>query len=307
MKYPYDIVSYVRNKTFSIEAHMQQEKDESPLKVFGQFSRFVFAVISDGKAATCNIHTDEVAALQRITDYAYNKQLEAKAAPAAEETNVSPAFTKRFMTGTLKGKTPVEVLAEYGDKGKEMLNNQYKFLKENLAKFPKNQELIDAIIEAGKVDPSEIEKAQAGTNAPLTVLEIGCRPLVRKTREDGKSFCYECKVTWDFTKNYPVSIQIKNYYAPVRKNENGMLNVMLREKDTKTEISNEFSMTAKEWINAVDSMKRIMDSFYLLNLKSALNMAERAGIENRQAAKGQSAQNIPAEPAGGEEALQAVS
>ncbi len=292
MKYPFDIVSYVRKKTFSVEARFTRKTDESPIRVFDDtFSRFIFTVIADGKAVTSNIPLDILDEVESISQFAHAKHLENKyaARETTSETAASPAFTVRFRTGNLKGKSPAEVIAENSpEEAKKILNNQYKWLKDNLAKYPANKEIMDAIMDATKLDPETI-KANAGAGSatipPITILDIGTRPLIRKKREDGKCFCYECKVMWDTSKNYPVSVTISNYYAPVIQKENGMLNVQLSGKDKATEKTHEFSMSAAEWLNAVTQMKATKDGFYRMHLADAFRLAERADRENREAAK----------------------
>ena len=71
MEYPFDIVSYVRTKTFSVEARFSRNTEEHPLKVFDDtFSRFVFTIIADGKAVTSNIPIDVLAELKEISSFA---------------------------------------------------------------------------------------------------------------------------------------------------------------------------------------------------------------------------------------------
>lgn len=284
MKYPYDIISYVRKKTFSVEAHFSNEVKESPLKIFDEFSRFVFCVIADGKAVTCNIHIEDYAGIKAATEYAYNKHMDNKNIVVDSTNEKSIAFTTRFVTGTYKGKSPVDILLENGDAGKKILNDQYIWLKENLSKYPNNNKLMEAIVEASKIDLSNISNSSM-SDTPIVVFDLGCRPLVRKQREDGKCFCYEAKVIWDSSKNYPVSVLIKNYYAPVEKKENGLLNVKLSGKDKTTEISNEFNMSAEEWLNVIDTMGQIKNSYYILNLQSALNLANEESKKNREQSK----------------------
>lgn len=275
MKYPFDIVSIVRNKTLSIEARFSREEEESPLKIFNHFSRYTFAVIANGKAAKCNVPINFLEEMKAITDICkkeYYKKSE------TDNIHTTPAYTKRFATGSLKGKTTVEVLIE-NENGKELLNEQYKWLKSNLEKFPRNKELMDAIIEASKIDACNLKnKASAGSS--YTILDIGCRPLIRKKRPDGKCFCYEIKVLFDSTRNYPVSIMIKNYYAPVVKTDKGLFNVILKDKDKTSEISNEFSMTMSEWLNAVDMMELSKNAFYMINFNKGLALAEKSEKEN---------------------------
>lgn len=286
MDYPFDVVSYVRQKTFSVEARFSEEKEESPLKVFSDFSRYVFTVIQDGKAATTNIHIDDLPGMIAKSEYAFSRYMDSIYGEIAGETeNLSPGFTVRFNVGTLKGKTPVEVLKENGEKGREILNNQYKWYKDNLSKFPDNKKYMDAIRDAGKLDPEAIASFNKGNSSrPITILEISTRPLVRKKRADGKCFCYECKVMFDSSKKYPVNVQIENYYAPVVVKENGLLNVVLKEKDNNTKVLNSFDMSAEEWLNTLDEMRAIRDDFRVLRRNAAFQLANDGDRKNREAA-----------------------
>lgn len=286
MKYPTEIVSYVRKKTFSIDAHFVRATEDAPLAIFDKdFSRFSMCIITDSKAATCNFPINELAKLERISNYAFNKAMEIEYQPASNTVNNSPAFTERFKTGQLNGKTPVEVLLEYGDKAKDMLNGQYKWLKDNLEKYPQNKKLMDAIVEAGKVDLSTIQ-AETVNQKTIKLIDMGVRPLIRKKREeDGKCFCYEVSAIWNFANDYPVTITIKNYYAPVIKKEDGTLNVQISQKDKASEINNSFSMTGSEWLNAVEQMKLARNDFRTINFASAVKMSDAAEAENRKAAK----------------------
>ncbi len=279
MKYPYDIISYVRTKTFSIESRLYRETEESPLKVFNHFSRFVATIIQEGKAISCNIHLEHLSEIKRISEWAYNKSIDLKLNANTDTGNSSPAYTERFNTGNLKGMTPVEVLMKVAN-GKEQLRDQYSFLKSNLDKYPGNQKMMDAIKDAAQLSAEELKNStnSAVSIAPVIIYELGCRPKIRKKRQDGKCPCYECKVVWDFSKNYPVSFVIKNYFAPVEKRENGTVNVILKQKDS--EQIHEFSMTAAEWLNAIDSMVMAKETYYMLNFNKALGIIEQE--ENRR-------------------------
>ena len=291
MKYPYEIASSIaqvkgESRTLSVEAHFTRRTDDKPMQIFDDnFSRFKMTVVADGKGAYCNIPIDELAGITKKTDFAMNKHLENMYSSVSSE-NSSPAFTERFAAGNLKGKSPADVLRENGEKGKEILNKQYSYLKENLAKYPRNQVLMDAIIAASKLNLEELkESAPAASCKPISIINIGCRPLIRKKREDGKCFCYEAYVMWDTTKNYPVNIRLVNYYAPVQTRENGSLNVQLSEKDEKSEIKHEFNMTAEDWLHIVDEMQIKRSGFEYIYLKGAIDLAEKADAENREEAK----------------------
>lgn len=286
MQYPYDIVSFVRTKqTFSVEAHFTQNKDESPMKVFdGSFSRFTMNVINGG-ATYCNIPIEALPGMRVKTDLAAKMMWEPKQVAAPGGTaQTGPAFTKRFVSGTLKGKTPIEVLLSDPINGKEALNAQYKFLRDNLKKYPKNKELMDAIEEAAKVDISALGDVSATPTGTIDILDIGCRPLIRKVREDGKSFVYEGKIVWDSSRNYPVCVTIKNYYANVAKNDNGTLNVNISSKDTASEVVREFNMTGEEWLYCLHEMEQARDCFKMLCFGGGYKLAEAAAQEARRVA-----------------------
>lgn len=287
MQYPNEIASIVRNKTLSVEAHLFRKTDDKPMEIFDNtFSRFVFTVIANSKAATCNLHVDNIADIKARTKYAHTKYMDSLYNEDMSDNEASsPAYTVRFMAGTLKGKTPVDVIRENGEeKGKEILRGQHKFLKENLEKYPANKKLIEAIADIKNVDFSKLSETKAvKSSKPIEILKITSRPLMRKQRKDGLYPCYECYVNWDNAKTYPVSVMVKNYFAPVTKDETGLLNVQISKKDKSTEISNEIMLTSAEWLNIVKKMENTADNFETINFKAAYEMAEKASAENRKA------------------------
>lgn len=279
MKYPYDIFSLIRQKTFSIEAHFVPARDESPMKIFDStFSRFVFTVLSDGSACYFNVHIDDLPGMRKRTEIAVEDYFKPKKAVAS-----SPAFTERFVSGKLKGKTPVDILLEDPEKGMEQLKGQYDWLKQNLEKFPNNRKLMEAIREAAQLDKDKLRGPLSDAYLPIQIAEINVRPLRRKKRADGLSFCYEGSVVFDPSKKYPVCVTAKNYYAPVQVQENGTLNVNLTGKDKSSEKVKDFHMTADEWLAALDVMESSRNSFRTLYFGTAYKKAEEAGAANRAA------------------------
>lgn len=279
MNYPMEIATIVSNKTLSVEAHFTKRTEDKPLEIFDDtFSRFVFAVIADGKAAHCNIPVELVSELVRTTNYAYENLLNLSYA-TSENAPSLPCFTEKFSAGTLKGKTPIDVIRENGEeKGKEILRGQFKFLNENLQKFPANKKLLDAISSIRDADLSNL--GNASISAPtIKLVDINCRPLIRKEREDGKKFCYEASIVWDSSRRYPVCITISNYYANVIKTEKGLLNV-----DTKSKadvITNEMNISARDWLNIADKMQSVKNGFEIINYSNAFKIAEEEAKKNR--------------------------
>ncbi len=299
MQYPTEIFTYVANKTFCISQEFTYRGDvataespfDKPMEIFDDnFSRFVLTGIANGKSAYMNLPVDMLAGIEAATGYAFNKAMDMKSSTAVSGP-ASPAYTVRFFSGSLKGKTPAEVLAENGAAGRDILNKQYKWLKDNLSKFPNNKKLMDAISDAAKIE--NIEQAPKASVAPVTILKIDQRPLVRKKREDGKVFCYEGMVSWNFDMNYPVSIRIANYYAPVTKNDKGLYNVQLSQKDAATENVIEIKMMPEKWLAAIEAMRFAKDEFKHIYYKTALTTAINESKKNRQEAAQKKAEAAP--------------
>lgn len=298
MKYPNEIATIVRKKTLSVDAHFVRRTDDKPMEIFDDtFSRYVMTVISDGKAAFTNIPIKEMAALKTKTDYAFNKHLDAKCTPAvSSDSGIDmnrPAFTERFHMGNLKGRTPADVLMNEPD-GKNLLNGEYKWLNGHLAQYPNNRKLMNAIIDASKLDLDALKAAAPEISSfTLPILDITVRPLTRRQRSDGLCLIYEAHVVWDDSQNYPVSVTIDNFYAPVVKKDNGMLNVMMSKKDTSTEIRNTFVMTAEEWIDIVDKMVSAKDQFKMICFNSAFKAASEAEKAAREAYRHSAEEEMP--------------
>lgn len=283
MKYPSEIVTIVRKKTFSIDAHFTRNANDRPMEIFDDtFSRYTMNVIADGKGAFANVHVNMLPGIVKKTEYAFNKHLDRQMSGQANEGNNRPAYTMRFVTGNLKGRTPADVLIN-DPNGKNELAGQYNWLQSNLAKYPNNRKLMDAIVDASKITEEEINGQKNSGTAPfaMTILDIGMRPLTRRQRPDGKCFVYEVKVIWDDSQEYPVTVMVNNYYAPVIKKENGMLNVQASQKDTSTEIRNSFVMTAEEWLGAVEDMQEAKLNFKSMFFADAYNIAQQAEKQAR--------------------------
>ncbi len=306
MNYTHDIFSLVRQKTLSVEGWFVRDFEEAPMTVFHKsLSRFKFTIIADGGAASFNLHMNELAGLTAKTNAAatayYAKMFAPAEAPSPVQPTAdqggqslpnTPAYTKKFFGGKLGGKTPVDVLVEAPNNGRAILEKQKKFLIDNLEKFQKNQELIDAIDEALAIPaaklPTQVKPNtnQTGnqTGPQVALLDIGCRPLQRKRREDGMCPCYEGAITFNPGNKYPVCVEVKTYYAPVTVLPDGKLNTSPGERDRKTEVKKFFHMTMEEWLDCIERMSETKSSYFRMNFPAAFKLAEEEAAKNRAAA-----------------------
>lgn len=283
MKNPKECFCIHQNQTFFVLNELTpatcEDGNEPLLFHHTTFSRFKFVIISaDKQAATANIPVTEFPgifeevrsrnlisrmnagtkrALQNIESSLQRIAPEGESSGITVDTS-SPAFTVRITAGRLRGKTPVEALLENTEVNTQMLKNQESWLTEHLRQYPKNQTQIDAIKEAlrlqekgllGRVQEPGTTTSAAQTPLPEpgnVIYKTGCRPLVRRTRKDGKSFVYEIKISWMEGMPKPIEVEIRNYYAPVKTDEKGLLNVLAKERAD--EMKNLFSLSMNEWL-----------------------------------------------------------
>ena len=135
MKYPNELFDVVRNQTFYITYGLCKatgEDKNEPLKIqHKSYARSPCTGIThERKPATANLSPFDVPDVVERSNFAYHKDMELSMAPTTSDH--SPAYTTRIVSGTLKGKTPAEVLLEMPN-GQEMLHNQINFLSQNFA------------------------------------------------------------------------------------------------------------------------------------------------------------------------------
>lgn len=282
---PMEFTYSVKEQTFALENHFTLatfENNNYPLAIYDDtYSRLSGVMISaDGKPATFNIPKHDLPAILDRCDYAFNKLMDQELSGATETKEKSSAYTVRFTSGKLKGKTAAEVLIESSD-NKDLLNTHYMFLKKNLAKYPKNQAQMDAIVEASKLlDAGKLNSDDVEKGIIFDIYKPGVRPKVRKIRDDGKSFVYEVKITCNIgLKSFVV--EVTNYYAPVIKNDKGMLNVKISQKDPASEVKNVMNFSANEWREIVYDIRMQMRLFENLAAHAAFSEAYKQDKTNR--------------------------
>lgn len=279
-KYPREITGVVRTQTLAINGQLQRamaNSNESPYNVYGKYSRIKVGLINDGKSVTSSVRMEELADIFARSEFIANKSYEYEISNSgkSDATTLSPAYTVKISSGKHKGKTPAEVLLSGDPNATADLNQQYKFLKENLAKYPNNKFQMDAIKDAatlnseGKLDNNSVTKAII-----FPIYKGSMRPNRYKQNQNGKCFVHELKVDFFLGENYPVRVEISNYYAPVTQNPNGMLNVQAKQAEDL--VKHTMQLSVAEWLNMVRAIKTHMAQFEQLNAVAIFKDADNA-------------------------------
>lgn len=280
-KYPLEVGSVIRkNKAFSIMSYLKKaegSEGEPPLEVYSKMSRYTFSILekNDGRAqsVTVNIRTSEIEDIVKRSEFALQKHLgnECSGANVSDEAN-SIAYTVKFAMGSYKGKSPASMIAE----GKlDELKSQKAFLKANIGKYPKNQKLIDAIDEAMELNASG--KLAQSSNMPVAdkiiLYQSGLKPQQRKQRDDGKSEVHEAEISWTVGSDYPVTVQITNYYADVTKQADGRLNV--KNPDQSSRVTLRVTVSEAEWMDVLRKINTNMSLFEMLQARATFAEANK--------------------------------
>lgn len=298
-KNPREVAYIVEKSTFAVLDGLTEadiENEEEPLTLHSRkFSRFSFLIINqDKKAATANLNVKEMFGFLAKSRFAMQQEMlyRFNVTDAKEEEELPLAYTVTIASGSLKGRTPADVLLNDGEEGKKLLNNQYTFLKNNLSKYPKNKTQMDAIVNAsqllkeGKLDADAVGKGQTKR---ISLYSSGLRPLVNRKNNAGMSFVYELTVDWLLGEKRPLMITIVNYYAPVIKKDDGMLNVQVKQRDQTTLRNNTVNLTFEDWAYVQHMIETDIERFesgiYWNKRKESdryfFENRKNAGVENR--------------------------
>lgn len=290
-KNPREIAYIVEKSTFAILDGLTEsniENEEEPLTLHSRkFSRFSFLIINqDKKAATANMNVKEMFGFLEKSHFAMQQEMLYQFNSGSNEEEELPlAYTVTITSGTLKGRTPADVLLNDGEEGKKLLNNQYTFLKNNLSKYPKNKTQMDAIVNAsqllkeGKLDADAVGKGQTKR---ISLYSSGLRPLVNRKNNAGMSFVYELTVDWLLGEKRPLMITIVNYYAPVIKKDDGMLNVQVKQRDQTTLRNNTVNLTFDDWAYVQHMIETDIERFESGIYWNKRKESDRYFFENRK-------------------------
>lgn len=274
-KYPKQIApAEIRNvagkqTTFSIDQELYTpEEDDSPMKMYADYSRFVLAIINSQngelKNPNANILVKEIPGIYQKTKFCNWKYWESEMQPQETLGNVSPAFSIR-LAGKFSGKTAAQVLMEKGDNGKIMLCEQKEWLRKNLSgRYEKaNREQIQAIDDAIRLAENGQLKTENFRNNIQILVNEPVKKYFRKTKIiDGKEYnkCYEIKIMFELGRQYPYTVKITNSYCTIRKDKTGKTMIGNENLETAT---GEIRLTIGQWTYYVDAMRSRMQEHSL--------------------------------------------
>ena len=272
------------NKSLICEQFLSSDELSNPLEMHGPYSRFAITLLinKEGKYVPYQapLSPKEVPYLfERI------KKLIGTTCSSEESTgNLSLAYTKRFLFGKLKGKTPADVLLDKTINGHEELKSQREFLAQKAREYKANQELVDAIDDA--IDlylNGTLEKKDLPKTSEETLFDSEWRP--KRSSKDNKGF-YDCRrleIVFCPQMKQPYRIQISTMKAPLKSEGDGV-NPVAADMGTGLATAS-FQMTEREAFSLFERMQSVKALFenaiFLSCWKSCIEIEKAA----REAAK----------------------
>lgn len=276
-KYNNQIASVLRSKkTLGVDSFLSTpniKKGQPALEMHAGYSRFVFTILDSTsgtmKTAHVNIPAMDVALLKVRTEYAINQMMNTSSTP---NTDLSEAYTVKLLSRDFSGKSPAQVLIENPD-NREKLEQTRRWLEDNKARYPKNQEQIDAINDA--LDLLDLGQLNAvSTND--TIIELYREdikiPNSNKLNENGKTFVYSINIVCDTSKDFPFAINITNCYATPKRSPYGQVIVDMKTAEKQTKLS--ILLNTKEWFNIVNRMDSNVKCFEQMNFNHMMELVE---------------------------------
>lgn len=212
-------------------------------------------------------------------------------APEKKETgdtsaaDVEKAKSVQIPTGSMKGKTPYQVLSENAG-NLDQLKKHREWIQGNLEKYPKNQQQIDAIdaairlLEAGKLGEAAADASDAATGETvIPLLEAVPKPNAHQEPKDGLVDVKEISIDWVLGNKYPVLISIDNYKAPMERRDDGTVNA-IKSKASEHKKST-MRLTCSDWFNLLHRIEAEMQNHERIYGPIREAMAEAANNANR--------------------------
>ena len=277
-KYNEQVVSIKRTKkTLGVDAFLSTPNIKSgqpALEMHAGYSRFVFTILdqTSGKmnAIKANLHADEVELLKVKTEFAINYMMENVL--NTSDLPASTAYTVKMASKEFAGKTPAQILNE-DPSNKEKLISCKEWLTENLTKYPRNQEQIDAIDDALDLLAFGTLKDVSTSSGLIELYREDIKiPNATKVNENGKTFVYSFSIVCDPSKDFPFAINIQNCYATPIKSATGQITANMKSADNNMKTS--ILLTTEEWYKVVKKMDGIVRCFEMLNYPHMMELVK---------------------------------
>ena len=283
-KYPAQMCSFKRkNKVLAIDCHLDRPaEDDPPLQMHAGWSRYGMSIIDKSKestvVATANIPYSEAIVVAHkmlvvCDDFLIGRdKTTSKANEQSDgaENESAAAYAVTFKAGSLKGKTPGEVIQ--GENGIKTIESQIAFLQANLAKFPDNQKVIDACnaaISAFKAGTLGSVQERPRNETLKWVHRTPIKFLEKRKNTDGKCFIYAYTITCDYEKtDYPWQIGIVNGFADITRKEDGSVNISSKVSDR---LETSVNLSNDEVIYLAKRMEMTINEFEMVNFRPLYN------------------------------------
>lgn len=278
LKYPLEVAKSVEKQTFYINLRFSRQmienakknekagkKTNMPFMIFDNMSMAEFVLIGEDKSCTkFSIKIPELYNLLDASKFMYKKELEyrflnkndvSEQNKMVENNRSSPAYTLIFQLGNMKGKTPAQIVAEKD--GEQRLLAQRQYLEQNLARYPRNQKMIEAIDQAiflknngtlnlNKIDnQTSIEKKQTMVLYPADGGNVRVNPYAR--RADSKCKCTKASISWTVGDARSICVSVEEFFSGIHTAENGLINYIPNEIDLSSRKKNVIRLTAETW------------------------------------------------------------
>lgn len=333
-EYPRQILNNIKQtkngiSTFAVDALFgyQNPLPENPLNLMNVFAVYNITVIQNKSAITVNLRPDELTALARkselVFDMAFlNKYFKSfhhfnliykaivwlknrisgkSQEPAKSDTKA--AFSCKLPWGKFKGLTPGDVLLNNANNQTELLRNK-ELLEQNVERYPKNKDVIDAIdtavnaLNQGKLikatdisDDSDRSDSTVSITEEIFLYEGTWKNKTGKTNkkvtEDGTEYfrCYLLNIKYSpLMDTYPITVILENCFAPVRKMKDGRQNILVSQTLAGSHVSNKHFFTLEEWIDVIETMKQAKYRFGNMVYPSMYKLAVQCDNNNRNIA-----------------------
>lgn len=230
--------------------------NEMPLKVIPDNLRLRLTIINKGgNRLQAQFDSKELALIERKFNLCTEKMLLSDNDTDESNDTNNIAYTTRFYSGSLKGKSPAEILNEKD--GYDTLVKQYNWLKENLSKYPNNKKLMEAIIAA-----NNLKKAgQLNIKSSSILLyknEYRYMTGLEKNTRNNYSMSIQCNIG---DKKSPYIINIKNdIFDMINGNPSD---------SPKQSMSQAFGLTESEFSELIESCKKLVDNINMILVSPA--------------------------------------